>query len=175
MQERKSASGTNRLFVLIFLVTSAAAAFPLPAESVASTNLSDKDAHFTGGLVSSLLLFGYLFTVAPELFHSHPVRSTDLFGLGIGLFVGTVKEIADGFRPGIHRQELIDIVATGLGGWMGGILAGEILALTRTISEPRQRVGALRPFGAAITIAAFTLAIPIYRMMKSDGSERADK
>jgi hypothetical protein len=48
-------------------------------------------------------------------------------GLAIGLGAGFVKELLDGLAPARHSQDWLDIMATAIGGWIGGVLYGIII------------------------------------------------
>ena len=90
----------------------------------------DKIVHFIGGFMAAFAGMATFASASHSDFFDNPLAAS-LGGIMIGSVVGGAKELVDAFMPERHSQERLDLLATVLGGWIGGLAAGGLLASTR--------------------------------------------
>ena len=91
----------------------------------------DKVVHALVGMIVSFTGLTILALTTDTDFFDQPM-SASLGGLMIGAGIGGAKEVYDAASPRRHRQEHWDLLATVLGGALGGILAGQLLMSVHT-------------------------------------------
>ena len=134
-------------------------------------SLSDKDAHWLAGIGISLLVLGTSGAVFPDSVLACPSEYRAAIGLTIGLAAGSAKEIYDGFHPAQHNREILDIVATALGGWVGAALYWQAASITELGSGSKPSEGVLRAVSLGLASGAAAVLITLVRPERGRGKE----